>query len=89
MRTKRAEELSKRFANFIGESVAVNQETWTHQNIRYSETNGVPKTTIRFSHFYGGKCNQLTFGNLDEVEEFINKFISGREEKEILFRRFT
>ena len=89
MRVKRAEELSKLFANFIGESVAINQETWTHQNIRYSKTNGVPKTIIRFSHFYGGKCNQLTFDNLDEVEEFINKFIKVREEKEILFRRFA
>ena len=89
MRIKRAEELSKLFADFIGESVAITHESWTHRNITYSTTNGIPKTTIRFSYFTGKDCNQREFSNLDEVEKFINNRMNWRKQNEILFRRFA
>ena len=87
MRVKRAEGISQMFAKYLNNSVCVDQASWTHENIRYNNTNGIPETDITLSFFvYKQKCCQKKFKDLDEVEDFINQYIESRE---ILFRRFA
>jgi len=88
MRIKRAEQLSKKFADFLGDSVKIEHSTWTHY-VKWGKANGIPETEICLSYFVFGKCNQKVFKDLDEVEIFINDYMVKTKSRKILFRRFN